>query len=120
MNKQQRAKIEQFAKDALTRGPVEGKGPSKFLEPEVEGRWRRLTDRKWEFRLNGIVMATIFHKPSGQHSLWFKVPDLSQKVHQLVSESFLFDTFDEADQGLKKILEERASEWCRNVLQIIR
>jgi len=119
MDKQQRAKIEKFARDALTRGPVKNKNTRKFLEPEVNGKWRRLTDRKWEFRWNEIVMATIFHKPFGQYSLWLKVPDLSQKIHQFVAESFVFDTFDKADQGMKTILADRAVLWCNNVLQIV-
>jgi len=89
------------------------------LEPEVNGRWRRLSERKWEFRFNDIVLATIFHKPNDKFSLFCPTPNLYKKVHQVAADTFLFDSFEEASTQFPVILEKLASKWCISVLQYL-
>lgn len=103
-------KIQEFANKQL-----EAEQTAKpFLEPEMDGVWRRLTERKWEYRQDGIVLATIFHKPNNKFSLFVPSPNFYKKVHQLVADTFLFDTFDEAVLGLRKSLND-AKPWISAV-----
>lgn len=89
------------------------------MEPEVDGRWRQLSERKWEFRKNGIVLSTIFHKPNGKFSLFYKTPDMYKKTHQVAADTFLFDTYDEAVARFPELLRERALGWCLAIISVV-
>ena len=109
-------KVEEFAHKAMEETPSV---PSESMEPEVDGKWRQLNSRKWEFRWNGLVLATIFHKPNNKYSLWYKVPNLYEKVIQNVALTFLFDSFEEAKNSFPRILRERMKIWCETVLDFL-
>lgn len=109
-------KIQELSMKNLEADEVTSKPP---MEPEVDGRWRQLSERKWEFRKNGIVMATIFHKPNGKFSLFCKTPDLYKKTHQVAADTFLFDTYESAVSSFTELLRERALAWCIAVMAIV-
>lgn len=89
------------------------------IEPEVNGKWRRLTDRKWEFRYHNIVLATIFHKPNNKFSLFCKTPDMYDKVHRVAADTFLFNSFEEASQQFLVLLKDRSLQWCYAVIDLL-
>lgn len=112
------AKIQEHARQLLEKIPPSK--PAEPLEPEIEGDWRQLTDRKWEFRKNGIVLATIFHKPiNNKFSLWFKTPDLYAKTHMHAADTYLFDTREDAMSNFLTLLEEHAGPWVAAVNELL-
>lgn len=117
MNQDKLRKIQELAMHNLEKENTISHSP---LEPEVNGKWRRLTERKWEFRYNNIVLGTIFHKPTNdKFSLFLKTPDLYKKVHQIAADTFMFDNFEEAALQLFILLRERAEPWCYAVIGML-
>lgn len=108
-------KIEEFALKSL-----ESESRSSApIEPVVDGRWRKLNDRKWEFRYNNVVLATIFHKPNNTYSLFIVSPNFYQKVHMTAADTPVFDSFGEAADQFIALLKERAVPWCNAVLGLV-
>ncbi len=70
---------------------------------------------KWELRYNDVVIGTIFKKPNGKFSVWFSSPMIVEKIVTVATQSFMFDSFDEAKAGFDDLLKTKALSWCRAV-----
>lgn len=80
--------------------------------------WRLVRDRKWEFRINNIVLATIFHKPDDKFSLWFKTPLIYAKLIEVIGTTYQYDSLDKAQNGFSSLISS-VSDWCVAVLKYI-
>jgi len=92
-----------------------------------KAKWVKLNDRKWEVKHNGIVLGTIFHKPTSKlrarigastkarYSLYLSVPRL-RKIAVEHGESPMFDTFEEAQEAFDKIYQEEFLPWLEGFL----
>ena len=81
--------------------------------------WRKIKDRKWELKYKDSILATIFHKPTEQYSVYFSVPKVFQKLY---SESFItyqFDSFEEAQKQCIKLYREKVSTWATDLLEYL-
>lgn len=77
-----------------------------------------VNDRKWELKYDGVLLATIFHKPTGKYSLWVSVPmifDESNRKINLIAQTYLYSSLEEAKEGFKLHLQERILPWCKSV-----
>lgn len=108
--------IQEYANKCLESHDVK---KHSVIEPPVNGCWRKLSDRKWEFRYNDLVLATIFCKPDNQYSLFIKPPNFYKKIHMIAADTHVFSSFDEAKNGFTKMLKE-SFEWCSAVLMYLR
>lgn len=117
MNNEIKKRIQEFAVDQLTADKPKTK---KSNTVAVDGAWNAISARKWEFRFNGVVLGTIFHKPvTNRYSLWVSVPVVVQKVHSFTYETYQFDTFNEAEVGFRKVLLEKCMPWCKSVIEFL-
>jgi len=80
--------------------------------------WRSVRDRKWEFRINNIVLATIFHKPDDKFSLWFKTPLIYEKLIEVIGTTYQYDSLNKAQSGFNSLICSM-SDWCVAVLKYI-
>lgn len=80
--------------------------------------WRLLRERKWEFRSNNIVLATIFRKPTDKFSLWFKTPMLYAKLIDVIGTTYQYDSFEEATDAFQKLIKS-TTDWCHAVLHCV-
>jgi len=83
-----------------------------------EDGWQLIRKRKWEFRSNNIVLATIFHKPTDKFSLWFKTPMLYAKLIDVIGTTYQYNSFEEATQGFQNLMCS-TEVWCNAVLKYI-
>lgn len=80
-------------------------------------------DRKWELKHNGVVLATIFHKPNhpkvhkgrDMFSLYVASPKIYDRYSE-VSRTHLFETFEEAAKAFDKLTEEQALPWAEALI----
>ncbi len=80
-------------------------------------------DRKWELKHNGMVLATIFHKPNhpkvvkgrDKYSLYVASPKVYERYSE-VSRTYMFDTFEEATEAFDKLSEEHVLPWAEALL----
>jgi hypothetical protein len=80
-----------------------------------------LSGKKWELRVNDVVLGTIYGKPrSGKYSLYFANPIIVKKFHHMFADSYEFDTFEEAQAKFKELLSRKAVAWARAVLDFCR
>ncbi len=86
---------------------------------DVKDGWRQLNSRKWELRHDGLVLGTIFHKPEGKFSLWFKTPMIYEKLGMITSRTHLCDSFDEATTQFTLLLKENTEAWCKATLSFL-
>ena len=76
-------------------------------------------DRKWELKHNGVVLATIFHKPNhpkvmngrDKFSLYISSPKVYDRFSE-VSRTHLFDTLEEAQAAFEKLAKEQVLPWA--------
>ncbi len=75
----------------------------------------QINERKWELKHKGVVLATIFYKPTGKFSLWISTPvvfnETKQKV-QVIGQTYLYDSLDDARDGFRVLLKDKVSNWA--------
>ena len=75
--------------------------------------WELIEENKWAIKVNDIVIGTIYHKPiNKKYSLWIPSPLIVKKVHSVATESYQYDTFEEAAQQMRVFLTERVKPWA--------
>lgn len=114
-------KIEKFAAtipDEMKK-KLDGESVKKKSGPKLEDGWHPLNDRKWELRHNELVLGTIFHKPDGKFSLWFKTPVIFKKTGIITSKTHVCDTFEESQNRFAELLKEHAEAWCKATLDYL-
>lgn len=76
--------------------------------------WIKLTERKWELKHNGKVLATIFHKPTGKFSVYVSTPLIYQHKPKpsVIGKTYMFDSFELAQAGCDYLLKTQVLEWC--------
>ena len=78
----------------------------------------KINERKWELKHNGILLATIFHKPTDQYSLWVSVPmifDESKRKINLIAQTYLYNSLVEAKAGFERHIKLSINPWCSAV-----
>ena len=81
--------------------------------------WKKIEDRKWELKNNDIVLATIYHKPSGKYSLYVCTPLIFEKLVDVMGRTYLFPSLDEAKVGFEKLLIEKVLPWAQSVISFV-
>jgi len=81
-------------------------------------------NRKWELKWEDTVLATIYKKPNhpkiktgaDMFSLYVSSPKIYQKFSEL-SQTHLFETFEEATEAFDKLAEEKALPWAQAIVE---
>lgn len=77
--------------------------------------WTRLESHpgeKYELKVNDILIGTIFHKPTTKkYVIWVSSPIAVKKMKSMVTESYDFETLDDAKIGFDRILNEKYMPW---------
>ena len=81
--------------------------------------WFPINERKQGFWINGLLIATIFHKPIGKFSLWFKTPMIYKEIGLFTFETYQFDTAEEAKQQFPILLKQNTYDWCVGVMEFL-
>lgn len=81
--------------------------------------WYPINNRKWGFWFNNLLLATIFHKPNNKFSLWFKTPMIYQIDGVITSQTYQYDSFDEAAKNFDILLRQHAEQWCKTVIEYL-
>ncbi len=83
----------------------------------MKAEWKSLNDRKWEMKMDGVVLGTIYHKANDTFSVWVSTPMVFTKVPSIIADTYKFSNFDEAKAGFDKLLREKVFNWAATVLQ---
>ena len=85
----------------------------------AKAEWKKIQDRKWELKDdNGVVMATIFHKPmKDRFSLWVSAPRIFAKASSAGVVTHQFDTLEQAQDAFEHLCKELALPWCKAILE---
>lgn len=81
--------------------------------------WSRLENHpgeKYELKLDGVLIGTIFHKPTtNRFVIWVSCPMAFKKIKTMITDSFDFPTLEEAKKGFEKILRDTYNPWIEAV-----
>lgn len=78
--------------------------------------WLQIEERKWEYYHHYIPIGTIYHKATGQYSLWFKSPMIFADHGISTFKTHQYSTFDEAKEKFFEHLTKEAFQWCNAVV----
>jgi len=81
--------------------------------------WRIVRERKWEFRSNNLVLATVFHKPNDKFSLWFKTPMIYYKLTDVIATTYMYDSLEASQKAFVEHI-SRITDWCEAVLHCVK
>ena len=76
----------------------------------------KLKDRKWELKISGQVIATIYRKAAGQFSLYVSTPIVFETEAKVLGRTYRYKTFDEAKEACDKFLRNKIIPWCSAVM----
>ena len=81
-------------------------------------KWKKLEKeeigQKWVIEFNDILLASIFHKQSNnKFSVYVYTPMIFEKVLPMVGQTWLLDTFEEAQKLCEKELENTVVPWAK-------
>jgi len=79
--------------------------------------WTKIKDRKWELKHNGIVLATIYHRPTdNMWSLYVSSPVI-YSTHQVIGKTYQYSTMRDAQQAFLDLCKEKAVPWCSAMVE---
>ena len=85
----------------------------------MKAEWKPLNDRKWELKLDEVVLATIHHRADNKFSLWVSTPIVMAKISPIIGETHRFPSLSEAQEAFEKLLQEKVLLWAVTVIKYV-